>query len=142
MALVQEPVPCQLSALPHPPTHPPTPTPPGLWSYIIIADLAAACVKAAAVPLGNEHTVVYIAADDNAGGRDLAAAVEAHYGAGTIPLKGALWRPDASGIRCDKARALLGWAPAFSWRDFLGPDGRLKPGAPTLTTLYAAGPAA
>ena len=105
--------------------------PAGLWSYIVIADLARACVLAAtaALPAPNSHEVVYIAADDNAGGRDLAAAVSAYYGEGVIPQKGALWRPDASGIRCDKAKALLGWSAQLSWRDFLdAKSGALLPG--------------
>ena len=69
---------------------------------------------------------MYIAADDNAGGRDLAAAVAAHYGPGIIPQKGQLWRVDASGISCAKAQALLGWRATLSWRDFLGADGKLR----------------
>jgi UDP-glucose 4-epimerase len=102
----------------------------GLWSYICCADLAEACVAAAAtdrVP-PNTHEVVYIAAADNAGGRDLAAAVKAYYGEGTIPQKGALPRVDASGINCAKAARLLGWTPKLSWRDFLdATTGELKP---------------
>ena len=46
--------------------------------------------------------VVYIAAADNAGGRDLAAAVLRHYGS-AVPVR-PLPRPDASGIDYSKVR--------------------------------------
>ncbi len=74
---------------------------------------------------------MYIAAADNAGGRDLAAAVAAHYGA-AVPVRTPLARPDASGIDCSKARRMLGWAPELTWRDYLGEDGRLLAKTPTV----------
>lgn len=102
---------------------------PGLWSYIIIEDLAAAIVAAAKLPAAalepRRHEVVYIAAADNIGGRDLAAAVKAaahHFGA--VEMR-ALDRPDASGLSCAKARKLLGWEPKHSWRSFLDAQGQL-----------------
>jgi nucleoside-diphosphate-sugar epimerase len=100
----------------------------GLWSYIIISDLARAILLAATLPLthlAGRHEVVYIAAADNIGGRDFAAAVAQHYG-GTVPLRLPLSRPDASGIDCAKAKALLGWEPRKTWRDFLNVDGTVK----------------
>lgn len=105
-------------------------TQPGFWSYIVISDLAAACVAAAklgpaALP---GHEVVYIAADDNIGNRDLAAAMAAAPAFRDIPVR-ALARKDASGINNSKAKRLLGWAPKKSWSDFLTPTGELKPTA-------------
>lgn len=99
----------------------------GMWAYIVITDLAAAIVLAASKPdlKPGAHEVFYIAADDNIGGRDLRAAVDAHWGAGVVPVR-ALARPDASGLDCAKAKAMLGWAPKSTWRDFLGEDGRKK----------------
>ena len=98
----------------------------GMWAYIIISDLAAAIVTAATKPgLAPGHEVFYIAAPDNIGGRDLKAAVDAHWGAGVIPVR-ALSRPDASGLDCSKANAVLGWTAEKTWRDFLTPDGKRK----------------
>jgi UDP-glucose 4-epimerase len=117
----------------------------GMWSYICIPDLAAAVVLAAtkqdivpspqatrvaptdAYPKGSFHDVVYIAAADNAGGRDLKAAVESFY-KGKVPVR-PLPRVDASGIDCSKAKRVLGWEPRLTWRDYLGADGKLLEGA-------------
>lgn len=100
---------------------------PGLWSYIIITDLADAIVKAATVPLpAGTHEVVYIAAADNIGSRDFKAAVTAAFG-DKIPVREPLSRPDASGLDCSKAKRVLGWEATLGWRDFLTPDGRLRP---------------
>ena len=106
----------------------PTLPQPGMWAYIIIEDLAAAIVAAAKLPAAalepTRHEVVYIAAADNAGGRDLAAAVKAAASTfGAVEMR-ALDRPDASGLSCAKARKLLGWQPKHSWRDFLDAQGR------------------
>lgn len=119
----------------------------GMWAYIIIPDLARAILLAAtkadikptekayvAAPgadgnpasKGSWHDVIYIAAADNAGGRDLKKAVETWYG-GKIPVK-SLPRVDASGIDCSKAKALIGWEAQLSWRDYLGSDGKLLAG--------------
>jgi nucleoside-diphosphate-sugar epimerase len=97
----------------------------GMWAYIIITDLAEAIVLAATKPglKPGAHEVYYIAAEDNIGGRDLKAAVDAHWGAGVVPVK-ALARPDASGLDCAKAQAALGWKAKKTWRDFLGADGK------------------
>lgn len=117
----------------------------GMWAYICIPDLAEALALAALTPArkaGDEaaaadgsgsgglvqgtHEVIYIAAADNAGGKDLAAAVKAHYG-DAVPVR-SLPRPDASSIDCSKAKAVLGWVPKYSWRDYLdATTGKLLP---------------
>jgi UDP-glucose 4-epimerase len=110
----------------------------GMWSYIIIADLARAIVQAAHAGGVAGHEVVYIAAEDNIGGRDLAAAVKAAYG-DAVPVRGPLHRPDAAGISCAKAARVLGWRPRYTWRDFLGDDGELLPGAEGRVLDYGVG---
>lgn len=65
----------------------------------------------------------YIAADDTAGGHGLVEWTRAHCGT-RVPVR-TLSRPDASSLDCSKAKRLLGWAPKFTWRDFLGADGKL-----------------
>jgi nucleoside-diphosphate-sugar epimerase len=64
------------------------------------------------------HEVIYIAAEDTIGGRDLHAAWRAGYPDSTTELR-QVSRPDASGIDTTKARKLLGWRPTRSWRDYL-----------------------
>ena len=66
--------------------------------------------------------MLYIAAADNIGGRDLAAAVKEHYPKTELR---ALGRADASGISCAKVKALLGWEPKRGWRDYLDEEGRM-----------------
>ena len=95
----------------------------GLWAYIDVEDLADAIVLAVQSELPG-HEVFYIASPDNAGGRDLAAAVREHYG-DRIELRD-LARPDASSISCAKAEKLLGYQPRRSWRDHLHADGSSK----------------
>ena len=68
---------------------------------------------------------MYIAAADNIGGRDLAAAIKAQYG-DAMELK-ELARTDASGICCAKAKRLIGWEPTCTWRDYLDEQGHAKP---------------
>ena len=92
----------------------------GIWSYIDVEDLADAIVLAVTTDLPG-HEVFYIASPDNVGGRDLAAAVRAHYG-DAIEVR-PLARPDASGISCAKAERLLGYRPTRSWRDHLDAHG-------------------
>lgn len=94
------------------------------WSYVDVYDLADAITAAVECDVPG-HEVVYIAAADNAGSRDLAAAVRARYGE-AVPLR-PLDRPDASGISIAKARRLLGYQPRRSWRDYLDEQGRLLP---------------
>lgn len=100
----------------------------GAWSYIALPDLAAAIVLAATGAPAHKagHEVIYIASPDNIGSRDFEAAVRRHYG-DAVQLRLPLSRPDASGIDCSKARALLGWEPKLSWRDYLDAEGRLLP---------------
>ena len=96
---------------------------PGMWAYIWVHDLAEAIVLAAAATdpengsVKRQHQVVYIAAEDNAGGRDLRVAVEKQY-SGAVPVK-PLARVDASGISSAKANKLIGWRARTSWRDWL-----------------------
>jgi nucleoside-diphosphate-sugar epimerase len=93
-------------------------------------DLADALVLAATAAMTG-HEVVYIAAADNIGNRDLAAAVAAAYG-GRVPVQ-PLSRPDASGLSCVKAEKLLGWTPKLTWRAYLDPvSGRLLPSIAAL----------
>ena len=94
-----------------------------LWSYIDAEDLADAIVLAVESDLAG-HEVFYIASPDNAGGRDLAAAVREAYG-DRIEVR-PLSRPDASGITCAKAERLLGYRPTRSWRDHLDEQGRRR----------------
>ena len=100
----------------------------GLLAYIPIADLARAIALAALNTQLPGHEVFYIAAPDSAGGHDLAAWVRAKYG-DSVPMR-PLPSPDASSLDCAKAQRLLGWTPRLTWRDFLGPDGKLLPSAP------------
>jgi len=96
----------------------------GLLAYICISDLAEACALAALNTELKGHEVMYIAAEDSAGGHNLHDWVTAKYG-DRIQLRPTA-RPDASGLDCAKARRLLGWAPKLTWRDFLDGEGRLK----------------
>jgi UDP-glucose 4-epimerase len=100
----------------------------GLWSYICIPDLADAIVLAATKPLpalAGRHEVLYIAAEDNIGGRDFKEAMLAHFP--SIALREELPRRDCSGLNCGKARELLGWSPKLTWRDYLDEAGALIP---------------
>jgi nucleoside-diphosphate-sugar epimerase len=90
------------------------------WSYVDAYDLAELLALAVEVPTPG-HAVVYAAAPDNAGGRDLAAAMAEHYPG--VPLR-PLERPDAGGISIARARALFGWDPRRSWRHYLDAGGR------------------
>ena len=58
--------------------------------------------------------MVYIAAADNIGGRDMAAAIKAQYG-DSMPLR-AMDRVDSSGISCAKVRTMSSWPR--SWANF------------------------
>ena len=89
------------------------------WAYIDVADLADLIVAAVgrATP---GHEVVYAAAADNIGGRDLAAEMARLHP--EVPLR-ELARVDASGISSAKAERLFGWRATRSWRDHLDDDG-------------------
>ncbi len=90
------------------------------WSYVDAYDLAellTLCVEAQTAG----HEVVYAAAPDNIGGRDLAAAMTAHFP--SVPVR-ALDRVDAGGTSIARARRLFGWRPWRSWRHYLDEEGR------------------
>lgn len=102
----------------------------GLLAYICITDLAEAIVLAALNSDIVKHEIMYIAADDTAGGHDLREWVKAKYG-DRIPVRAVLSRNDASGLDCSKAKRLLKWQPKLSWRDFLTTTtGELRSDAP------------
>jgi UDP-glucose 4-epimerase len=94
------------------------------WSYIDADDLADAIVLAAESDAPG-HDVLYIAAADTVGGRDLHASWRAAYPDAPTELR-PVSRPDAAGIDCSKAERLLGWRPKRSWRDHLNADGTAK----------------
>jgi UDP-glucose 4-epimerase len=101
---------------------------PGPMAYIIITDLAEAMIAAAVKEDGivpNTHEVVYIAAEDSIGNRDLKASVEAYFGAGVVEMR-PINRFDASGINCKKANTLLNWRATKTWRDFLTENGEKR----------------
>ncbi|CCH86270.1 putative NDP-sugar epimerase [Modestobacter italicus] len=99
---------------------------PMFWSYVDVTDLAELLVLAVESDTPG-HEVVYAAAADNAGGRDLRGeALAVHPGLEVRPLD----RPDASAISSAKAQRLFGWAPRRSWRDHLTEDGRSLPSRP------------
>ncbi|GAA0262300.1 NAD(P)-dependent oxidoreductase [Cryptosporangium japonicum] len=85
------------------------------WSYVDADDLGDAIVLAAESDVPG-HEVLYIAAEDTIGGRDLHATWRAVYPDAPTELR-PVARPDASGIDCTKAERLLGWRPKRSWRD-------------------------
>jgi nucleoside-diphosphate-sugar epimerase len=95
------------------------------WSYVSVYDLADVIALAIAAELAR-HEVLYAAAADNANGLDTHELIRRHFGDEVVlrPLE----RPDGSGISTAKARRLLGWTPARSWRDLLDQDGRLLDG--------------
>jgi len=100
---------------------------PGPLAYIIITDLAEAMLAAAIKQDGivtNTHEVIYIAAEDSIGNRDLKASVEGHFGVGVVEMR-PINRVDASGINCAKANKLLNWFPKKSWKDFLTSNGAM-----------------
>jgi UDP-glucose 4-epimerase len=83
-----------------------------------LADLVVACLRTGSPG----HEVVYAAAADNIGGRDLLASVaRLHPEVELRPVP----RVDASGIDSSKATRLFDWTPSRSWRDHL--DDRGKP---------------
>jgi UDP-glucose 4-epimerase len=95
------------------------------WSYVSVYDLAEIIALSIAADLVG-HEVLYAAAADNANGLDTHELIRRHFG-DEVDLR-PLERPDGSGISTAKARRLLGWTPARSWRDLLDGDGRLLAG--------------
>jgi nucleoside-diphosphate-sugar epimerase len=96
------------------------------WSYIDAYDLADAIRLAAEAEIRG-HEVVFVVSPDNSTGRPLAELIRGHHG-DAVELR-PLEREDAAGISAAKARRVLGWQPARSWRDYLEGDGRLRPEA-------------
>lgn len=92
------------------------------WAYVDADDLADA-IRLACEADVTGHEVVYIAADDTVGGRDLHASWRTAYPDAPTQLR-PVARPDASGIDTAKARRLLGWRPRRTWRDHLDDEGR------------------
>jgi UDP-glucose 4-epimerase len=97
-----------------------------LWAYIDAYDLADA-LRLAVETHTPGHEVIYIASPDNHVNRPLAELVR-HYHGDQIELR-ETDREDASGISIAKARALLGYDPQRSWRDYLTDEGELRPEA-------------
>lgn len=95
----------------------PTALEPSHWTYVDVDDVAAA-LRAAVESGAPGHEVVNVAAFDNPGGHDFAAAVRERYG-DRVALR-ALPRPDCSAVDVTRAQRLLGWAPRRSWREHLG----------------------
>ncbi|WOQ69248.1 NAD(P)-dependent oxidoreductase [Microbacterium limosum] len=89
------------------------------WAYIDVRDLADLVVACVETPTPG-HEVVYAAAADNIGGRDLLAEVERLH---PEVERRTVSRADASGIDSSKAHRLFGWAPTRSWRDHLDERG-------------------
>jgi nucleoside-diphosphate-sugar epimerase len=92
------------------------------WAYVDAEDLAEA-IRLACESDVPGHEVVYVAAEDTVGGRDLHASWRAAFGDAPTELR-PVTRPDASGIDASRARRLLGWAPRRTWRDHLDDEGR------------------
>ena len=103
---------------------------PNFLSYIDVYDLADAIALAVQSDLPG-HEVFYIASPDNVGGRPFEQVVREYYG-DRVEIKTPLPREDASGISCEKAYSMLGYAPKRSWSDYLDENGRLKTGVKNL----------
>ena len=97
----------------------------GFWAYIDVYDLADA-IRLAAEATTPAHEVVYIASPDIASHETLATLTERFHGDAAPEIRPSdEERP--SGISIAKARALIGYDPQRSWRDYLEDDGRLRP---------------
>jgi len=94
------------------------------WAYIDADDLAEAIRLAVECDLPG-HEVLYIAAPDTVGGRDLHASWRSAYPSAATELR-PVARPDASGIDTGKAERMLGWRATRSWRDHLNADGSAR----------------
>jgi UDP-glucose 4-epimerase len=99
----------------------------GFWAYIDAYDLADA-IRLAAEGSTPGHEVVYIASPDIASHESLEVLARRFHGDDAPELRpSGEERP--SGLSIGKARRLLGYDPARSWRDYLDDDGRLRPDA-------------
>jgi nucleoside-diphosphate-sugar epimerase len=95
------------------------------WAYVDADDLAEAVRLACESDLPG-HEVMYVAAEDTVGGRDLHESWRAAFPDSPTELL-PVPRPDAGGIDTSRARRLLGWAPRRTWRDHLDDEGRPLP---------------
>jgi len=96
----------------------------GGWPYVDADDLADAIRLSVESDLPG-HEVLYIAAPDTIGGRDLHQSWRAAYPKAPTELR-PVSRPDASGISSAKAERLLGWRASRSWRDHLTENGEVR----------------
>jgi nucleoside-diphosphate-sugar epimerase len=87
------------------------------WAYIDVEDLAEAIRLSVECDLPG-HEVFCISAGDTVGGVDLHETWRAMYPDSPTELR-PVPRPDASAVDTTRARELLGWRPAHSWRDHL-----------------------
>jgi nucleoside-diphosphate-sugar epimerase len=89
-----------------------------LWGYVDVRDVALSCRLALEADVGAEHFI--IAAADTVMNRASAELMAEVY-------PGVAYRPTAGDfdtlLSIAKARALLGYAPQWSWRDHLAVDG-------------------
>jgi nucleoside-diphosphate-sugar epimerase len=90
---------------------------PMAWSYIDADDLAEAIRLAVECDLPG-HEVFCVCAEDTVGGVDLHELWRTMYPDSRTELR-PVPRPDASAVCTSRARELLGWRPAHSWRDHL-----------------------
>jgi nucleoside-diphosphate-sugar epimerase len=86
-----------------------------LWGYVDVRDVAAACRLALEADVTGSHNVIIAAADTvmNRPSRDVLAEVFPD-----IPVKDDL-AEHATLLSIDRARDLIGYVPAHSWRDEL-----------------------
>lgn len=87
------------------------------WAYVDVDDLAEAIRLAVECDLPG-HEVFCISAEDNLGGGDLHEMWRAMFPDSPTELR-PVSRPDASAVDTSRARKLLGWRAAHSWRDHL-----------------------
>lgn len=95
------------------------PAPPSttVWAYVDVDDVAEAIRLAVECDLPG-HEVFCISAEDTVGGGDLHETWRATFPGSPTELR-PVPRPDASAVDTSRARELLGWRPAHSWRDHL-----------------------
>lgn len=94
------------------------------WSYVDVYDLAEAIRLSCESELPG-HEVFFISSPDAPGIADTKAALGAQYGE-RVELRD-FERPDGAGTSTAKARRLLGFKPARSYRDYLTDDGYARP---------------
>jgi nucleoside-diphosphate-sugar epimerase len=90
----------------------------GLWAYVHARDAARAYRLACETP-GLEHEAFFIAAEDTRALTPTAQLLATHFPDAPLVAPTAEF---GSLIGIDKARRLLGFEPAHTWRDELAPD--------------------